>query len=275
MSADRSPATSLSSSEVWLLYVQAWNECFPKSPLEGEENPPFSLVVLETFAEKLLASKPSSAAPAFKDTRQLYDELNRRDEMLVTRVLNLRAENDRLKASTPASSTRCRKGWMIERVKPLAYWNGVGFDFDHESAWTKDPNNAPVFENDTSALVVMMALGRYNRLKGDKLAERYRIAEHKWPTLQSAMPASTFLTEVCDALFGSFLEHAGFVGNQYGYRCQHCARVIDVPDWIHAEHEADCLIPRVREYLAKHKPEALGHHNSGVVAGTDRSGLDK
>lgn len=103
-------------------------------------------------------------------------------------------------------SDKQRTGWMIERIKPFAFWDGTNCDFDR-SCWTTDPNNAPVFENDTSALVVMMALGRLNRIKGEKLADRYRIAEHQWPAAQPSASAEPLVTAL------KAIRDLGYYGN--------------------------------------------------------------
>ena len=69
----------------------------------------------------------------------------------------------------------------------------------------------------------------------------------------SATLPSLFLTAVCEELFGCFMTPA-----ENGiFRCACCDWPIDLRNWVDAEHDGGCLIPRVRNYLAKHKPECV------------------
>lgn len=80
--------------------------------------------------------------------------------------------------------------------------------------------------------------------------------------MASSPPSATeaFTTEVCDELFGSFARHAG--GKLY--LCTLCDEPIPMDSWVHAPHNPHCIIPRVREYLAKHKPECVPSKDATV-----------
>lgn len=63
---------------------------------------------------------------------------------------------------------------------------------------------------------------------------------------------SDFLTEVCDALFGCWIDPRDGADT-----CALCQKEIPIKGWVHAEHEPDCIINRVRDYLAQHKPASV------------------
>jgi hypothetical protein len=60
-----------------------------------------------------------------------------------------------------------------------------------------------------------------------------------------------FLLRVCDEFFGCFID-GGYGGS--AYYCGVCEIEIDVRDWITAPHRHECIVPLVRDYLAKHMP---------------------
>lgn len=60
-----------------------------------------------------------------------------------------------------------------------------------------------------------------------------------------------FLLRVCDELFGCFI-NGGHGGS--AYHCGICEIEIDVHNWIIAPHRHECIVPLVRDYLAKHMP---------------------
>lgn len=75
--------------------------------------------------------------------------------------------------------------------------------------------------------------------------------------LQREALENEFLTEVCDQLFGCFMERA--YNDELGWHenCAICETVIDITKWVHAEHKPDCIINKVREYLKVHKPRSV------------------
>lgn len=77
-----------------------------------------------------------------------------------------------------------------------------------------------------------------------------------------------FTLEVCEELFGCHLAtHYG--AEQGDFSCAICEKAIDISKWVHAEHEADCIIVRVRDYLAKHKPEVVRSRGVDWMRATD------
>ncbi len=136
------------------------------------------------------------------------------------------------------------------RIYP-GLWNDARLGQECESLvalkthFTGEP---PYVGNEGVLLALREALDELNRLRAPQSAN------------------GAFLTDVCDELFGSFLESAGFVGNTYGYRCQLCERIIDIKERVHADHEPGCIIPRVREYLKVHRPTSVPPQS----AATDR-----
>lgn len=73
----------------------------------------------------------------------------------------------------------------------------------------------------------------------------------------SASEPSNFLTDVCDQLFGCHLEPTGISFPDRTYRCSLCEREVPINAWVHAEHAEDCIIPKVREHLQKHRPKSV------------------
>ncbi len=71
-----------------------------------------------------------------------------------------------------------------------------------------------------------------------------------------------FLLEVCEELFGCFIQPT----MDEGHECGCCERPMLLVGWVNAEHNEGCIIPRVRDYLATHKPECV----PGVVRLIDR-----
>lgn len=68
---------------------------------------------------------------------------------------------------------------------------------------------------------------------------------------QAVAGSADFTREVCEALFGCFVE-----GDRYYPNCALCQIHIDPARWTTAPHEPDCIINRVREYLFSVVPEA-------------------
>lgn len=65
--------------------------------------------------------------------------------------------------------------------------------------------------------------------------------------------ADPFTLQLADDLFGC---HVNPVGRDR-FQCGLCERPIQIKSWVTAEHESDCFINQVRDYLAKHKPDRV------------------
>lgn len=69
--------------------------------------------------------------------------------------------------------------------------------------------------------------------------------------------ASTFLTDVCDELFGCFIRPTGITFPEREYRCCACDEVIPVTSWVTAPHKDDCIVAKARDHLAQQRPERV------------------
>lgn len=66
-----------------------------------------------------------------------------------------------------------------------------------------------------------------------------------------------FKIKVCEELFGCHIFDTVDDLMLRIHRCACCDKIIDIRAWVHAEHEPDCIIIDVRDYLALHKPEVV------------------
>lgn len=88
------------------------------------------------------------------------------------------------------------------------------------------------------------------------------LADEKAPLVSAAADSAPgkFTLDVCEELFGCFLEHAG----DGEYRCSVCETTIPIGSWVTAPHSDDCMVAKVREFLARHRP----YLTPGVKAST-------
>jgi hypothetical protein len=74
------------------------------------------------------------------------------------------------------------------------------------------------------------------------------------------MSEDTFLTDVCDWLFGCHLKRVGpSIEKDHDFECSCCEEPIDIKKWVHANHKSDCIILKVREHLIEHRPQSVPH----------------
>lgn len=62
----------------------------------------------------------------------------------------------------------------------------------------------------------------------------------------------TFTLDVCEELFGCHL-----TGGFWDIRCSICEHPVNINAWVEADHEPDCIIPKVRELLRQRRPECV------------------
>jgi len=129
----------------------------------------------------------------------------------------------------------------------------------HSRRATRSAIALPVMELRAAALGLLQAWNKSER-EGISVAEMAKARQRVDAAIRATAPSHTapeavesFTVEVCDALFGCFVCPA----EEDMFRCACCDWPIPITGWIHADHDEGCLIPRVRAYLAQHKPEAV------------------
>ena len=144
----------------------------------------------------------------------------------------------------------------------LAYIRAPGPD------WTK---MAPEWETKPEMYKIGYAYASGCSEQADDIYERI-IALKDGSEYVNAREPDPFLIEVCDELFGSFLHQRSSLDDDFKYQCAHCERGMHVQNWWLAEHEPDCIINRVREFLVKHKPNSVPEaHEYGSVSQESRA----
>ena len=139
----------------------------------------------------------------------------------------------------------------------LAYTRAPGPD------WTQ---MAPEWETKPEMYKIGYAYASGCSEQADDIYERI-IALKDGSEYVNAREPDPFLIEVCDELFGGFLHQRSSLDDDFKYQCAHCERGMHVQNWWLAEHEPDCIINRVREFLVKHKPESVPEaHKYGSVS---------
>ena len=129
----------------------------------------------------------------------------------------------------------------------------------------RDPNHRECQRQDAALVHRILRLqeevAKQHRAACDATGEAIhwkKVAQGNSPftEVRSTRQPSDFTLDVCEALFGCFLDD-GYEDDPHGtFRCGQCHEPIKITEWVNATHASSCIINKVRNVLREHRPAA-------------------